>query len=805
MREFLIDLRYGFRMLLKAPLFTSVAVLALALGIGTNTGIFSLVNAFLLRPLSFRDPGQVVSIWQANQRRGSDHDPVSYPNFVDIQNDNQVFEQVAAYSLQGFNLTSDGIVPNRVQGGRASAALFPLLGIKPLNGRTFSPEEDQPGGSRVIVISYGLWQRQFGSNPNLIGQSITLDGENHTVIGIMPADFKFPVQSQADLWLPLLPAANREERGMRSLSVIARLKAGTSIEHARAEVNIIARRLQQEYPATNTGWGLNVVSLHEDITKRAKPALFLLFGVVGFVLLIACANVANLLLARAVVRQKEIAIRISLGASRVRLIRQLLTESLLLALISGALGFLLALVGLKVLLSQVPDIAGEQNIGLDGKVLLFTLLASVVAAVFFGLLPALQTSKPNLNDALKEGGRNSSGGFGGKLGLRNILVVFEVALSLVLLIGAGMMIKSFLNLQKVNPGFDAKNVLVVPISLPQTKYPEDAQRGLFFQQAAERLKALPGVNYVSATNFIPLGDEERANALYIEGRVLAPGEKIYAGTRDVMPDYFRALHIPLVKGRSFTSQDTADSQPVIVINETMARRFFPGEDPLGKRVSLIPGQNGPWLTIVGVVGDIRHTSFSIEPKPEVFGPHLQDASTSMNIVIQTASDPSLLMASVRNEIRMMDSSIPLLGMKTMDQMVKDAIAPVQAIMMLLNTFAALALLLAALGIFAFISYSVTQRTPEIGIRMALGAQRYDVLKLIVGQGIRLVLVGIVLGIIGAFFLTRLMAGLLFGVAAVDPVTIASVSLILLIVALLATLIPASKATKLDPTIAFRAQ
>lgn len=803
MSAFLNDLRFGFRMLWKAPLFTGVAVLALALGIGTNTAIFSLINAYLLSPLPFAQPEQLVTIWQANQRRGTDHDPVSYPNFADIQQDNQVFDRVAAYNLQQFTLTVNGAEPERIQGGKASADLFPLLDIQPLIGRIFLPEEDQRSGNRVVVLSHGLWQRGFGGNSSILGQVITLDAEAYTVVGIMPASFRFPVQAPASLWVPLGPTANREARGMRSLQVLARLKPEQTVERARADVNTIARRLQQEYPGTNADWGLNVISLHEDITKRAKPALLLLFGVVGFVLLIACANVANLLLARAVARQKEIAIRIALGAGRVRLIRQLLTESMLLSLCSAGVGFVLALVGLNLLLARAPEVNLGQRVGLDLNVLLFTLVASIVAAAIFGLLPALQTSKPDLIDSLKEGGRDSSGGFGGRLRLRSLLIVFEVALSLILLIGAGMMIKSFLNLQRVNPGFDARNVLVVPVALPQNKYPEAAQRALFFQQAVERIAALQTVESVGATNFLPLAGEDRGQVLNIEGRPLPPGEKLYASTRDVTPDYFRTMRIPIISGRDFTRQDTADTISVVLINETMAKRYFANEDPVGRRVSLVPGQSGPWLTIVGVVGDTRHTSLSIPPTVEAYGPHAQDPVGTMNIVIRTSSDPSSLANVVRNELRAMDSSLPLLGMRTMEQTLKDSIAPVQASMTLLTLFAVLALLLAVMGIFAFISYAVTQRTHEIGIRMALGAQRRHVLTLIVSQGLRLVLVGIVLGLVGAFFLTRLMVNLLYGVSPLDLVTFAGVSLLLLIAALLATIIPAAKATKFDPVIALR--
>lgn len=802
MGAFLQDVRYGLRMMLKSYGVTAVAVLALALGIGTNTAIFSLVNVYLLRPLPYAEPEQLVTIWQTNLRSGTEHDPVSFPNFTDLKNQSQSFEQIAAYTPQRLTLTTDNADPEQLQGLRVSSGIFPVLRVRPASGREFLPEEDVLGGNRVAVISHSLWQRRFGSDPGIVSRSISIDGENYTVIGIMPAGFKFPLQAPAEVWTPLAPHVNQDARGFRFLSVIARLKPSVTIERVAAEMNTIGRRLEQEYP-NNRGWGVNVVSLHQYLTRRARPALLLLLGVVVFVLLIACANVASLLLARATARQKEIAVRVALGASRIRLVRQLLTESLILALLSGGLGFLVAVWAMNILMASLPDVPTDQSIGLDPKVLGFTLLISVAAAAVFGLVPALQASKPDLNRSLKESSKSGSGSFGGHRRLRNLLVISEVAVSLMLLIGAGMMMKSFFNLQNVDPGFDAKNVLVVPVSLLQAKYPESQQRSIFFQKLMQSVGALPGVESVGATSMLPLGGDDRSNSFMIEGRApLNPGEKIYTNTREVTPDYFRAMRIPVRKGRPFTEQDTESAPLVVVINETMARRFFSNEDPIGKRLTL-SGQGGPWFTIVGVVGDVRHSSLSVETGAEMYGPHLQDPLPSMHLVVRTKTDPQTLVAAVRREIGAIDKDIPTSGISTMEQALRSSIAPVRTNFILLSLFATLAVVLATMGIFAFMSFSVTQRIHEIGIRMALGAQPGHVLKLVVGQGMKLVSVGIAVGLLGGAILSRIMASAFYGVSAIDLTTFAGVSLLLAVVALLAILIPARRAMKVDPLIALR--
>ena len=797
------DLRYGFRVLFKSPGFTLVAIAALALGIGTTSAIFSLVNVFLLRPLPYPDPDRLVAIWQVDLRRGAEHDPISYPNFSDLRTQTRSFEQMAAYVPQSFNLTAGGTQPVRVMGMRVSASLFPMLKTQPFSGRFFTEDEDVLGGNgHVAVLSYGFWQRQFGGNPNIVGANIMLDGDSYTVTGIMPRSFKLPIQSPADLWTPLAPFSNRS-RSARSLSIVAALRQGVVVEGARAEVATITRQLENEYKEANSGWQVSVTPLHEDLIKRARPALLLLLGVVGFVLLIACANVANLLLARGAARQKEIAIRLAMGASRFRLVRQLLTESFLLALISGALGFLLALWGLHILMTRVPEVPSETNIGLDPKVLLFAVAASAISAIVFGLLPALQMSRPDLNGTLKEGGRAGVAD-SHKRRMRSVLVIAESALSVILLAGAGMMIKSFVNLQRVDPGFATDNVLVVPISLTPAKYPEESQRQLFFDQLLQRIRALPGVQSVGATSVLPLLGGDRGNAFSIEGRPpLPPGQHLFAGTREVTPDYFQTMGIRVLKGRSFDTRDTLNSPFVVIINETMAQRFFPGEDPINQRLSLSATPREPWFTVVGVVSDVHHTGLATPPAAEMYGPFAQDPRSTMTVLIRTTQDPATLGTAVRNEVLAIDKDVPLYGVMTMEQIVSTSIAPVRTTMLLLTIFAVVALALALMGIFSFMSYSVVQRTHEIGVRMALGASQRHVLKMIAGQGMKFVVIGIGIGLVGAVVLGRVMSNLLFNVSAIDPLTFVGVSLVLSVTALIATLIPARKATRVDPLIAMR--
>ena len=807
------DIRYGMRMLVKKPPFTAVAVIALALGIGANTAIFGVVNAVLLRPLSFKDPERIAVI--QGVKEGNSWTTISYDDFVDFRDRQQSFEQLAAFSAPWtFNLLGAG-EPMQVQGQYASANLLSMLGVAPARGRDFLPAEDRPGSQeRVVILSHGFWQRQFGANPDLIGRTINLNDQSFTVIGITPPGFK--VTDESELWVPLaLNPINSRGRLVRYLSVAGRLQPGVTLAGAQAEMSIIARQLEQQYPDMNKGFGVHLIPLHEQIVGKVRPALLVLLGAVGFVLLIACANVANLTLARAVMRRKEIAIRAALGAGRVQLIRQLLTESVLLALLGGFVGLLLATWGVDLLLALGPEnIPRREEIGLDAGVLVFTLAVSLLTGLIFGLVPAWQASKADLNVTLKEGGQ-LQGTSAKHQRLRNALVIAEIALALVLLTGSGLLIKSFARLLDVNPGFDTSNVLALQVTLPSSKYSQEQKRAAFYQQLEERLKALPGVQAVGAVSRLPLfagditsGRSNITSRLVIEGRPAAAGDLPEVDYRVASPSYFQAMNIPLVRGRLFNWQDEPQDRAglplVAIINEAMARRFWPGEDPIGKRIKWSGDlDQNPWWTIVGVVGNVRHFSLDMEPRPEVYRPYLVNPLTGPIIVVRAASNPENLIALVRNEVRALDGDVPISNISTMPQLVSRSVAPRRFSMLLLTIFSAVALLLAAVGIYGVMAYSVTQRTHEIGIRLALGAQTADVLKLVVGQGMALALMGVGIGVVGAFALTHLMSSLLYGVSTTDPLTFVVVSVLLTSVALLASYIPARKATKVDPMVALR--
>lgn len=799
------DIRYGARKLIKSPLFAMVAILALALGIGSTTVIFSLMNAFLLRPLPYSNPDELVALWQENLQQGWIRNPVSYPNFVDWREQNKVFEQMSAYDVFDFNLTGDD-QPERLRGVRVSANLFSMLGAKVALGREFLPEEEQPGKNRVIVLSHGLWQRRFGGTTDILGRTVSLDGATYTVVGVMPQGFQFPMFMPTDIWTPLALNLNQDERGGRFLAVIARLKKGTSIELARSDLNTIALRIQQEYPNTSAGWGVSMLYVHEQLVERGRPTLLVLLGAVAFVLLIACVNVANLMLARATSRKKEIALRMTLGASRVRLVRQLLTESLLLALLGGGLGSLLSLIGIRVLVARMPgEISGVGDIGLDPRVLAFTLGISVLTGIVFGLVPALQASKPDLNGTLKETSKTSAGALD-RYRLRSILVVAEVAMSLVLLIGAGLMIQSFLRLQEVKPGFDATNLLLIPISLPESKYPDPQHRATIFQQIVQRVETISGVDSVGASSIPPLSGRDRGSGFAIEGRPqVLRDEKLFGYLREVTPNYFSTMRIPVLKGNPFTDRDRVDTTWVAMINENVARRYFSTEDPIGKRVTFNPGSNAVWYTIVGVVGDVRHAGVAANPQPEFYGPYLQDPVPSMTLLIRTTVRPESLIPAIRNEIRAVNKDVPLTDVRTMEQSIAESIARVRMTLLFLGIFASVALALAVVGIYAFMSYTVSQRTYELGIRMALGAQQSQVMKLILIQGMKLALIGIGVGLLAALALSQVMSSLLVGIVAFDLVAFITISLLLLVVALAANFFPALRATKVDPMIALRVE
>lgn len=803
MSTLLQDLRYAFRMLLKGPGFTITTILALALGIGVNSAIFSVINTILLRPLPYVKQEQLMVLSEVNPKKNLDQIPVTPPTLADWKSQNQLFENMAAYrsgSSASFNLTS-GAEPERIQGAFVSAELLPVLSVQPLQGRNFTADEEKAGSNLVVIISHELWQRRFNSDPNFVGRPLTLNGVNYSVIGIMPPHFQFPVQPErVDLWVPLsLPQEVAQDRMAHMLRVIARLKPGVTQAQAQLEMSTIARRLEQQYPETNTDLSVVVVPMLQQIVGNMQTALWILLGAVGFVLLIACANVANLLLARATARQKEIAIRTALGASRLRIIRQLLTESVLLSVLGGLLGLLLAIVGLRLLIAISPStIPRLQEVGLDGRVLGFTFLISLLTGIFFGLVPALQASKPDLTESLKEGGKSSSSLHRSRI--RNGLVVVEMALALLLLVGAGLMMQSFVRLRQVNPGFNPKNLLTMRIALPDNKYAEDYQSHAFYQQLLQRVGALPGVQSADVVTSVPLSGQQTVFAFDIVGRPApGPGEVLTADYRATSPGYFHTMGISVIKGRPFTDRDTKNSPSVLIINETMARRYWPNEDPLGKQVNVGPVPH----EIVGVVGDIRQMGLDAGPNAEMYEPYLQAPWNSLTLVVRSNSDPKNLAAAVTKEVRAVDKDQPVANVKLMEEIVAESVAQPRLYTMLLNVFAAVALLLAAVGLFGVIAYSVTQRTREIGIRMALGAQQGAVLKLIVGQGMLLALLGIAIGLVTAFLTTRILATILFGISSLDPVTFVGSAVVLSVVALLASVIPARRAMKVNAMVALR--
>jgi putative ABC transport system permease protein len=794
------DVRYGIRMLLKSPGMTAIAVLAIALGVGANTAIFSVVNAVLLRPLPFTQPDRLVRVFGTNVKKGVNSNPTSYLNFVDWRDQSHAFEQMVAYGEGTATLTGIG-TPEQIEGATISASVFPMLGVNPILGRTFTSDEEQPGKTHVVVISEGLWRRRFGADPGIIGRTIMVGGDSTTVVGIMPQSFKFPVTSNnLEFWTPIDPASPyNTERGSNYLSVAARLKTDATLAQAQSEMDTIAQRLEQEYPTNNTGRGIRLESMHEATVGNVRPALLVLLGAVGCVLLIACANVANLLLARANRRHREIAVRTALGATRGRIARQLLTESVLLAAVGGTFGLLIAAWGMDFLIAGVPaNLPRVEEISLDWRVLLFTFSVSILTGLIFGLAPAVVTSKIDLNESLKEGGRTGSEG-ARRNRVRNILVVTEIAISLMLLIGAGLLLKSFERLRQVNPGFSPERVVTMSFALPGTKYKTHEQQSQFFQQLLARVGELSGVEAAGIVDPLPLSNNMWQNIFTVEGHpTLAPGDRLIASARITSAEYMRAMQIPLVRGRMLTERDNKDAQKVMLINETLARHFFPGEDPLGKRatVSLAPEFT---CEIVGIVGDVKHRSLDAEAGPEFYVTYLQAPTPSASLVVRTKTDEmNAVIPAIRNVLAQLDPDQPIADVRTMNGLLAESTASRRFNMLLLGIFALMALVLTGVGIYGVMSYSVMQRSHEIGIRMALGAQSRDVFRLVVGQGMMLALIGVVMGIIGALAMTRIMASLLYGVSAVDPVVFASVPLLVGAIALMACYIPARKAMRLDP-------
>ncbi len=802
MQIFLQDLRYGMRMLLKRPGFALIAIATLALGIGANTAIFSVVNTVLLRPLPFKESERLVLIRETKLPQFSEF-AVAPANFLDWQKQNTVFERLVASRRGAVNLTGTGD-PERLPSLQVTEGFVAMLGVQPQLGRGFLSEEHQPGNSNVVLLSHSLWMRRFGGDPHIINQTISLDSQSYTVVGVMPATFYF-FDREAALWTPIaFTPQQAQNRGGHNLSrVVGQLKPGVTFEQARAEMVTIAGRLAAQYPAVSTGWNVMLMPLLDFTVRQIKPALLVLLAAVAFVLLIACANVANLLLARAAGRQKELGIRTAMGAGRGRIIRQLLTESLLLSLLGGTLGLLLARWGTDLLLKLAPpNLPRLNNVSLDARVLAFTAAVTLLTGLIFGLIPAWQATKSNLNETLKEAGRGSTEG--GRQVLRSGLVVLEVASALVLLVGAGLMIKSFWRLQQVNPGFNPDNALAATVSLPKQKYSEEPQQVAFFQQLLEKVRTLPGVQSVGATSMVPLGDDDFVLSFDVAGRPpLPPGVGLSTNYYSVSADYFKAMGIPLRRGRLFTEQDTKDTLHVALINETMAQKIFPNEDPLGKRINFNGGDKPDWYEIVGIVGDVKHYGLAQNTTLQTYEPYTQQTLSYMTLVTRTTGDPKALSGAIRNAVLSLDKEQPISSLKTLDQLVTTSIEQPQFSMLLLAVFAGVALLLAVVGIYGVLSYAVTQRTHEIGIRMALGAGQFDVLRLVVGHGMRLTLLGVAAGLVAAFVLTRLMTTLLFGVSATDPLTFVLIALLLSAIALLACYLPARRATKVDPLVALR--
>jgi putative ABC transport system permease protein len=816
METLIRDIRYGVRMLLKSPGFTAAAILALALGIGGNTAIFSVVNAVLLHPLPYKDPALLVQVKQQERRSGSVQDTVSGPNFIDWRDQNQVFDHLGAYRYMLFGLVGGG-QPETVVGLLVSYAVLPALGVQPMLGRTFLPEEDQPGRNLVVILSHGLWQRRFGSDPGLIGKTITIDNENRTVVGIMPPGFNFPPtipttaafpSRQMALWAPLWDDPKQLARDENTFWLVGRLKAHIPIEQAQQDMSNIARRLEQQYPKTNSRVGVKVSRLQEQVLGDVRPALLILLGAIGLVLLIACANVANLLLARAVARYRETAIRQALGAGRIRLIRQFLTESVLLALLGGATGLLLAVWGISVLVALGPQtIPRLTETVIDNRVLGFTFALAFLTGIISGMAPALQASRAELNQTLKEGGTRSTTGDHGKH-VRSLLVVSEIALALVLSVGACLLIRSFLHLQQVDPGFQPEKVLTLSMLVDQSKYRKPHQWPGFYQQVLERVETLPGVQAAGLVNALPMGGTNANSNFTIEGRpVGASGEpSAHADYRVISPNYFHAMGIPLLRGRAFTGYDKEESPALAIINEAAAKRYWPNEDPLGKRLSVSDENGRPhWRQIVGVVRNVKHQGLAGPLEPEIYVPYFHEPYPFMVLAVRTASDPNSLITAVQSQIWMVDKDQPVFLIRTMRQLVSDSISEWRFQMVLLGIFGALALILAAIGIYGVMSYAVTQRTHEMGVRIALGAHRRDILKLVVGQALRWLLAGVAIGLTGAFALTRVMSSLLYEVTPTDPVTFVGVSLVLAGIAVLASYLPAQKATRVDPMVALRCE
>lgn len=805
MNSIIKDVKFALRGLLKHPSFTAIAVVTLALGIGGSTSIFTVINAALLRGLPYKSPDRLYHIWEQTPKQEFPKREFSYPDYQDYQQNN-VFEGLAAYSGGGAILSGQGD-PESLNATRVNAAFFSVLGVDPVLGRTFQNGEDNQGGPKVTVLTYALWQRRFGADPNIVGRALTLNGQSYTVIGVLPASFQFALRP-ADLFLPYQPTQNQlTRRFMHGTNLIGRLKADKSANDAQSELNLIAGRIEQQYNDSHADVKVRVVPLQEEIIGNVRPILLVLLGAVGFVLLIACANVASLLLTRSLARQKEVAIRSALGASRWRVIRQLLTESMLLSLTGGLAGLLIAFWGVPALVAVLPQsqlnaMPFLKSLNIDAPILAFSFGLSLLTGLIFGLAPALQSSKLDLNEALKEGGRQTSAGSGSRL--RSAMVVSEIALAVVLLIGAGLMMKSLLRLLQTNIGFQTENLLTMTVIAPPSKYTDVNQQINFHDQLRQRVQALPGVASAGTVNILPV-NSGNTTRFFIDGDpVPAPGKETEANIRTVSEDYFKTLGVPLLAGRMFDDRDTPDKPGVVIIGKTIADRMFAGRDPVGMRINYSSIQGQPDL-IVGVVGDVKITGIDEAIRPVLYYPFRQNSSTFANLVARTNTDPIALAAAIRGEVRNLEPDAAILNVRTMDEMIAQTPASFMRRFpaLLISIFAGIALLLASIGIYGVVSYSVSQQTHHIGVRMALGASPSDILKMILKQGLLLALLGLGIGLGAAFGLMRLLSTLLYQVSATDVSTFAIVAGTLFAVALLACFLPARRATKVDPLVALR--
>ena len=810
-------IRLAFRSLVKTLGFTIVAIITIALAIGASTAVFSLVNALLIRPLPFQAPQALVLLFEKFAAQGLDQIPVSAPEYLDWEKQTRSYERIAAFNFADFNLTG-GDMPERVPGAVVTPSLFPLLGVAPIKGRVFNDSEFGEGNDGVVMISERLWRRRYNSDPRLVGSEVSVNGRSFTVVGIMPANFEFPLPlfgvqggtfaERADMWKPIAFTKNElESRGSRSYGVIGRLKPGTTIAQAQAEADTVVANWHSLFPdnyKATTKFGATLYPLHDLVIGGMRPALMILLGAVAMVLLIACANLTTMLLARAGAREREFAIRLALGAGRMQLVRQMLSESVLLALVGGTAGVLLAIWGLDLLRSigtqTVPRLA---EVNLDLRVLLVTLGTAVGTGIVIGLVPALASGKPELTEALKEGGRGATSGLR-RNRLRNALVISEVALALVLLVGASLLLKSFVRLQNVHPGFESKNVLTMEVALPVLKYPRGKPVADFYAEATQRVKALPGVEAAAFTTILPLSGSNSDSSFGIEGRdptldKVYPDEEI----RVVTPEYFSVLKVPLLQGRFFTETDQFDGPGVVIVNNSFAKKWFPNQDVIGKRITFSDTRKPDvkWMTIVGLVGDMRHRGLDFDPKPEYYLAHNQNPYRGMILAVHSSQDPRSLTSAIRREISRLDPDLPAANVRTLEQVAADSIAPRRLSVVLIGVFAAVALVLASVGIYGVMSFLVVQRTHEMGVRMALGAQRADVLRLVIGRAAKLVLIGVTLGLLLGVMSSRALQAMLFNVGAFDPTTFLGVTLALIAVSLFASYIPALRATRADPMIA----